>query len=347
MKVEGSPVNAKKDYMNNATNSLPPLVSIVIPAYNHERFVKQTIKSLIDQDYPNLELIVLNDGSTDNTSQSIKELTPECLKRFKRVEIIDKNNEGLTNTLNQAVRMARGEFIFHIASDDWVEPDAISSLVNEIMQDERIALACGDADFIDENGNLSSCKKNGTNFTSFVKLHTSGRADFLPERDFGSYKSLLLGNYIPIGLLVRSSIYEDVGYYPAGVMLEDLDLWLRVAKKYKIVFLNRVLAHYRIHPTNTASLYKERLLMDFLNLLIKERLYCLENSLIREWRLIMCTVLFQFVLRRKFSFFIKNLHTLGAYQFFMLSVDKLAEYLFRRSRCILNICKAKKYPDGY
>ena len=74
--------------------SIKPLVSIVIPAYNHEKYIKETIKSLINQTYENLELIVIDDGSTDSTFEKLQELKQECEERFVRVVFQKKENEG-------------------------------------------------------------------------------------------------------------------------------------------------------------------------------------------------------------------------------------------------------------
>lgn len=308
-----------------------PLVSIILPAFNHEQYVQQTIRSLIDQDYKNLELIVLNDGSTDRTSERIKEMAPECLDRFARFEFVDKKNEGLSRTLNQAVKLARGKFIFHIASDDWVVPSAISTLMKVVEGDDQtIALVCGDASFIDSEGNPIELKKQGRSFTSLVRSNTFDKRDFILEKDFGSYRSLLLSNYIPIGLLVRTSIYEKLGPYVEGAMLEDIDLWLRVAKKYKMVFVDKVLARYRIHSTNTVSLHKESLLIDYANILNREFGYCLENKLIKEWRFVMYNILLQFLKKRRFNLLIKYLPSLGYLNFLLLSLNRLAGWPIKR-----------------
>lgn len=267
------------------------LVSIVIPAYNHENYVQKTIESLISQDYQNLELIILNDGSSDNTGQRIKDILPASLQRFHRIEFVDKENEGLSKTLNQGIRLAKGKYIFHLASDDLVDPNTISALLALIETDEKIAVVCGDADFINEQGESTSRESNGIKFTSFIKSHTIGRQGFSLAKDFGTYKSLLTGNYIPIGILVRSSVYNEVGYYMEDLMLEDWDFWLRVAKKYRILLLNKVTAHYRIHSLNTVTTHHKRLVIDSIAILAREYTYCIKLGLIDEWRSIMFSYL--------------------------------------------------------
>ena len=82
-----------------------PLVSIAIPSYNHEIYVQECIRSVIDQDYRNIELIIIDDGSTDNSVEKIEELIPLCKKRFVRFEFLCRENKGLSATLNEAIAM--------------------------------------------------------------------------------------------------------------------------------------------------------------------------------------------------------------------------------------------------
>lgn len=80
-----------------------PLVSIVIPCYNHEKYVQESIQSVIEQDYDNIELIIIDDGSSDNSVTKIKEMIQVCQKRFKRFEFRHRPNKGLCATLNEAL----------------------------------------------------------------------------------------------------------------------------------------------------------------------------------------------------------------------------------------------------
>ena len=96
------------------------LVSVIIPAYNHEKYVQETIKSIINQTYQNIELIVIDDGSKDFTWQKILEMKDECERRFEKVHFETKQNEGTCKTLNKLLSCAQGDFIDLIASDDLV-----------------------------------------------------------------------------------------------------------------------------------------------------------------------------------------------------------------------------------
>ncbi len=88
-----------------------PLVSMVIPAYNHSAYIRQSIAAIIDQDYPNIELIIIDDGSEDDTVQRIEAEIPACVARFVRFEFRTRPNKGLTKTMNEAVEWAEGEYL--------------------------------------------------------------------------------------------------------------------------------------------------------------------------------------------------------------------------------------------
>ena len=93
------------------------LVSIIIPSYNHERFVCDSIRSVIDQSYQNIELIVIDDGSTDSSVEKIQGLIPLCEKRFIRFEFRHRPNKGLSATLNEALEWTQGEYFSSLASE--------------------------------------------------------------------------------------------------------------------------------------------------------------------------------------------------------------------------------------
>lgn len=99
-----------------------PLVSVIIPSYNHDRYVRQAIESVIAQDYPRMELVVIDDGSQDDSQNVIAALSQRCLKRFERFEFRHRANIGLSATLNEGLGWCRGEYVSVLASDDIMMP---------------------------------------------------------------------------------------------------------------------------------------------------------------------------------------------------------------------------------
>ena len=262
-----------------------PLVSVIIPAYNHEKYISLTMQSIREQNYPNIELIVINDGSSDRTPVIAHEFCMKKTGNFKRLLFIDKPNEGVTKTLNLGVTTADGDYVFLIASDDYlVDPNAIKILVEKMLQDTSTGMACGDARFIDQNGNLPNDSLLKPIADTFLTRYFPAFLGLNITNDFGSYKSLLLGNYIPGGVLVRKSVYEDIGMYDPDKILEDYGFWLRLAKTYRFDYSSRVLMHYRIHPTNTVSVRKKAVMLEVADLLLSEKKYAMNNGHSKYWR---------------------------------------------------------------
>ena len=238
------------------------LVSVLIPAYNHEKYVQETIKSIINQTYQNIELIIVDDGSKDSTWQKIQELKDECEKRFVRVHFETKENEGTCKTFNRLLDLSQGEYVYFIASDDMAKPEAIETEVKFLSKHKDYALVVGDNEIIDADGkraywdnerNLIYDKKQ-TKFLTFCDFLKAGRpyVDFNSE-DFGSYGSLTMGNYIPNGYLIRKSIFDKIGRFTPEAPLEDYWLMLQISKYSKMKYIDKILFSYRWHQTNSVK----------------------------------------------------------------------------------------------
>lgn len=240
------------------------LVSVLIPAYNHEKYVQDTIQSIIDQTYQNIEFIIIDDGSTDNTFNKINELKRVCENRFTRYISLTQENQGSCTTLNKLLELSKGDYIYSLASDDKATPNAIQTLHNFLSQNDNYALAVGENLFMDgegqqcywDNNQNAVYKLEEASFPSFsdflIKVAGLRGIDFLSD-DFGSYASLLVGNYIPNGCLIRKSIFEIISPFTNEAPLEDYYLMLQISKYSKMKYLPLPLFHYRWHSNNTAS----------------------------------------------------------------------------------------------
>lgn len=258
-----------------------PLVSVAIPCYNHAQFIQETIQSVIEQDYENIELIIIDDGSKDNSVEKIKEIVQVCEARFKRFEFRCRPNEGLSATLNEAIDWAKGKYFSGCASDDIFLKSKVSLLVNSLEGlDGQYVAVFGDAVFVDCNGNTVFLdKKNNKlstvkNGTCFFLEYFSGRrgVDYKDPRIFGSYSSLIAGNYLPaMSNIVRLDKIKEVGGWTAGNTIEDWEMWLKLSKKYKIYCIDQPVAKYRWHDSNTHKTMKYELTRDAIHLLIAER----------------------------------------------------------------------------
>lgn len=235
-----------------------PLVSVIIPAYNHENYVQDTIKSIIEQSYQNIELIVVDDGSKDSTWQKIQELQNECEKRFVRVVFETKENEGSCKTLNKLLSLAQGEFVYIIASDDLAKPNAIEKEVEFLVQNKDYALVVGDNEIIDSEGNkvywddnkaLVYNRNEAKFLTNVAYIQPSWNFNFNSET-FGTYETLYIANYVPNGYLIRKSIFDTIGEFTPEAPLEDFWLMLQISKYAKMKYLNEILLSYRWHGAN-------------------------------------------------------------------------------------------------
>ena len=242
------------------TNSAP-LVSVVIPAYNHEAYVQQTIRSIIAQTYANIELLVLNDGSKDATFEKINEMKEECQDRFATIWFHSHANMGTCATLNALLEQAKGKYVYLIASDDLAKPQAIQCLVDILEADDQCVLAVGDNEYIDADGVRVYKARNRENvtdeaeaeYTTLAALFCDNKFEKYLSNSFGSYESLLQGNYIPNGYVMRRDIIEWAGRYKAEAPLEDYYMALQMAKQGTLRFCGEVLFSYRLHNSNTSA----------------------------------------------------------------------------------------------
>ena len=235
---------------------LTPLVSVIVPAYNHERYVQETIRSIIAQTYMNIELLVTDDGSTDGTFAKISEFENECRARFAAVRFATQKNAGICATLNSLLADAHGEFVYPIASDDVAEPRAIETLLG-CFDSSDIVFAVGDNSIIDSDSNITGW---GTDrniddgkivFDSWWDYNCYWRPELrrLGE-NFGSYESLVRGPYITNGYLIRRSALLEAGGWQDGT-LDDWYMQLQLAKLGRFKFINEKLCRYRWHGMNT------------------------------------------------------------------------------------------------
>jgi len=235
------------------------LVSVIIPAYNHENYIENCIRSIAEQTYSQLELVIVNDGSTDGTHAKILPLIKLYKDRFVNVVYHDRGHRGTGATLNELIALAQGEFLFQSASDDMAKPEAIQTLWDFMSGHPNYALAVGDNEIIDSSGRRVywDSDRNNVEDESLAVYKTFG--DFLHSTrkninfhsdQFGSIDTLLNGNYIPNGKMFRKSALLAVGGYREGVV-EDWYINIQLAKRYKMKYFDAPLFSYRWHAANT------------------------------------------------------------------------------------------------
>ena len=211
-----------------------PLVTIAIPCYNHAVFVQDSIRSVINQTYKNIEFIIIDDGSTDQSVNKIKEMLIECEQRFTRFEFRDRPNKGLCNTLNEALEWAQGDYFCVIASDDQMLPEKTSLQISSFKSDTVGVF--GGVNIINNKNQILSSRVREYSETGFEDI-------LLNKHDLPASSQMF-----------KTDILRQVGGYNPNVKVEDWDLLLRMAKlNKKMVYMPQLLINYRKHDSNISS----------------------------------------------------------------------------------------------
>ncbi len=278
-----------------------PLVSVILPVFNGEDYISDAIESVYKQTYKHIELIIINDGSSDNSQKKIYRLinSKDYLKRFKSIVYEYQENEGVASAYNKGIKLSKGEYISFLAQDDIYVSYFLEEAVSTISKlNEDYCMVCGDASFIDENGKRIYLKPHALahlvdvshtqkpNYTnSFLAFTTYGRDDFDYRKDFGSYSSLLMSNYIPINAsVVKRKAIEKVGYFTVGNFIEDWDLWLRLARYYRFFYIDKTFLYYRWHVSNSVKKHRTKILISSIETLLNEYEFAKENGSYNIWR---------------------------------------------------------------
>jgi alpha-1,3-rhamnosyltransferase len=213
-----------------------PLVSIIVSCYNHQDYITACIKSIVRQTYSNIELIVIDDGSTDNSAEILEQLSKKYHFFFERQE-----NMGLTRTLNKAIEKAKGKYIAPIGSDDILMLDKTEKQVAFLEQRDNIAVVGGSIICIDDQNTI----KQKQRINNYHELDF--KAVFLTPKQIPPAPTVM----------IRSNILRKVNGFSTECNLEDLDLWLKITHAgYRIAVLNDIFAYYRTHSANSYKNYQ-------------------------------------------------------------------------------------------
>ena len=212
---------------------MPPLVTIVTPSYNQADYLEETIKSVLNQDYPNIEFVIVDGGSTDN-SIAIIEKYADKLSWW-----VSEADQGQTDAINKGFAHANGEILAWINSDDTYSSRAVSEAVKFLQSRPDVGMVYGDANLIDEGGNII------------------GR---FPARQT-DYKRLRRGFvHIPQqAAFFRANLWRKVGPLDTTFYFAmDYDLWVRIAKQTLLVYYPKLWANFRLHQSGKTVLSDDR-----------------------------------------------------------------------------------------
>ena len=209
-----------------------PLVSVIISCYNHEHYIEDCVRSAIAQTYPAIELLVVDDGSTDSSPEILTRLADEL-----NFDLRLQANKGLSTTLNETIVRSSGKYVCVMGSDDVMMPDKTAKQVSIMEQNADVAVCGGNAVFIDSMGNPVRNRRA------------------LPGYREISFDHLFLGSgpgIIAPTAMIRRSVLDGVGMYDPNIPLEDLYMWLKITHRgFRMVGLEDTLIYYRKHASHT------------------------------------------------------------------------------------------------
>lgn len=298
-------------------NNLNPLVTIVSICYNHAQFVCENLDSILNQTYKNVELIIMDDCSTDNSVEVIQNWINE--NNVKCTFIPHSKNKGVCATMNEAITLSKGKYISLIASDDVMETNKTAIQVEFLEQKgEEYALVCSNFSEINENGKVL----NENYFSD----------DFIFPEDI--FNEMLTRSGVLIHsptILIRKSVFEKEGLYPENYIQEDFYMWLTLSQKYKFGFTSDTLVKYRVLASSLSKnpIYTEKMQLDKIEVL--NDLLSKANKKNRETILIsiikISVDLNQYYLKNNRILDYKNQITLQNKYFCLLTENKKIDYI--------------------
>ncbi len=204
------------------------LVTVYITNHNYARFITQSIKSVLDQTIQDFELLIIDDGSTDNSKQII-----EQFRDHPKVGIIYQRNKGLNITNNIAMRAARGKFLMRLDADDFLAPDALEIMSNILEKDDSLGLVFPDYYYVDAQGAVTG-EERRHHFDSEVSLY-----------DQPAHGACTM---------IRLSFLKELGGYNESFTCQDgYDLWIKFVVHHKVTNVNKPLFFYRRHGKNLTT----------------------------------------------------------------------------------------------
>ena len=214
----------------------PPLVSVIMPVFNAEQWLDEALSSALTQSFPFLEIIVVNDGSTDGSLAIARNRS----RSDRRIRIIDQANAGLPNARNRGLALARGAYLALLDADDAWLPNHLQTAMQAFERDPDLGMVHANIERIDAGG---------------VRVDIPARTW---HEGMDAYQALALRHEhvsCPTAVFSRLAL-ETVGAFDprfTGLGCEDRDLWLRIAARFRIRYLDQVTARYRLHPASMSA----------------------------------------------------------------------------------------------
>jgi glycosyltransferase involved in cell wall biosynthesis len=215
---------------NGTVHADAPFVSVIIPVYNGEKYLSDTIKSVQDQTEQSWEIVAVNDGSTDRSLSVLEEIAGTDPSRFT---VLSVENAGVSSARNSGIAAARGTYIAFLDQDDLWAPEKLERQIDMLEKDTRIGISFTNEAFIDDSGKMVTEKA--------IRLDSRHRGDV--------FETLLFDNFIPISsVMLRKDLLEKTGGFdPRYHLAEDYEFLLRATQAAPVDFIDEPLLLYRQH----------------------------------------------------------------------------------------------------
>ena len=239
------------------------IVSVIIPVYNRKDMISDAVESVLSQTYKDLEVVVIDDGSTDNTVEEIKKI------KDPRIVLLKAEHKGPYHARNMGIKKSKGDFIAFLDSDDMWLPEKLEKQMKQFEKNKEVFLVFTDRFvFRDKNNDYSLENDVKTEEKKILNSH---------------YKELLKMNYIVTSsVVVKRQVFDDLGFFIEEKRGDlDYNMWLRVARKYKISYISEPLVLYKVHEKRMTEKRLDRINDKKYVYEIEEK-WCNENNLKEE-----------------------------------------------------------------
>lgn len=227
-----------------------PKISVIVPVYNAEKYLEQCIKSIQRQTYENIEIILVDDGSTDSSG----EICEEYSAKDKRIRVIHQANQGLVNTWKNGTQLSRGKYLCYVDSDDWIDSEMLATLAKNLTGIKG-EMACCDL-WLELDGE----KKRESNYLGSGIYEKESLNIILQHRILGNENRLVMASRCT-KLIERSLVEQNIQYTDKDIRMgEDLSIILPVLLDCKrLVVVSEAYYHYRQHHTSMIYSYDSQM----------------------------------------------------------------------------------------
>lgn len=242
---------------------MEPLVSICLLTYNHEKYIEDTLNSIINQTYSNIELIILDDASDDSTISIINKYRDRLDKRFRNVDLIlhEINSGNIPANVNEQIKKSKGEYIKGFAGDDVMFTSCVETLVSEFMKHSNVDVIHANG-FVEKEDYRYGDEPSWILFRDFVPIYDSERF-FLNE---------MYGNHLLApSTMIKRNIFDEYGLYDESLGYEDYEYWLRLLSKHKnFYYVDKPLVAYRRTDNSVTHITEESDEAKFLKCIVSD-----------------------------------------------------------------------------